>query len=194
MQELDLKGMTLAELRRVNTQLDTDRLTENEALRTEYLATQASYSDASSTANNDYELRIGQMIAHHRESIDEVDESYKRLGADIGILMDRRKFCETSEDYDMLRQQIDEAMDKRREIRTQRHELKESFHKELHELKEEHRKTSRARSQEHEATLREYRKARIAIAKKYAKLHEEVRKEIALRKAEEHEQDTTSAD
>ena len=171
----DLKGMTLAELRRVNTQLDTERLTEQEALRTEYLAMQAEYNDMNDAA-------------------EALEDGYKKFGAHIGTLMDRRKFCESVEEIDKLRLQIDEAMEKRQELRTQRRVLNENFHRALHELKDEHRKARKTRYTEHETKQREFRQARIAIAKKYAALHEEVRKAIGLRKAEERELEATSAE
>ena len=190
----DLKGMTLAELRQVNTQLDTERLTEQEALRTEYLAMQAEYNDANDAAENDYELKIGEMLDKHRQQIEALEDGYKKFGAHIGTLMDRRKFCESVEEIDKLRQQIDEAMEKRQELRTQRRVLNENFHRALHELKDEHRKARKTRYTEHEAKQREFRQARIAIAKKYAALHEEVRKAIGLRKAEERELEATSAE
>lgn len=190
----DLKGMTLAELRRVNTQLDTERLTEQEALRTEYLAMQAEYNDMNDAAENDYELKIGEMLDKHRQQIEALEDGYKKFGAHIGTLMDRRKFCESVEEIDKLRQQIDEAMEKRQELRTQRRVLNENFHRALHELKDEHRKARKTRYTEHETKQREFRQARIAIAKKYAALHEEVRKAIGLRKAEERELEATSAE
>ena len=227
----DLKGMTLAELRRVNTQLETDRLTENEALRIGYLATQAEYHDRIIAANNDYELKRGELMDKNRLQLDALDDDYKKQGALIGSLMDRRRFCETPEDVDKLRQQIealedgykkfgahigtlmdrrkfcesveeidklrlqiDEAMEKRQELRTQRRVLNENFHRALHELKDEHRKARKTRYTEHETKQREFRQARIAIAKKYAALHEEVRKAIGLRKAEERELEATSAE
>lgn len=190
----DLKGMTLAELRRVNTQLDTERLTEQEALRTEYLAIQAEYNDANDAAENDYELKIGEMLDKHRQQIEALEDGYKKFGAHIGTLMDRRKFCESVEEIDKLRQQIDEAMEKRQELRTQRRVINENFHRALHELKDEHRKARKTRYTEHETKQREFRQARIAIAKKYAALHEEVRKVIGLRKAEERELEATSAE
>ena len=190
----DLKGMTLAELRRVNTQLDTERLTEQEALRTEYLAMQAEYNDMNDAAENDYELKIGEMLDKHRQQIEALEDGYKKFGAHIGTLMDRRKFCESVEEIDKLRQQIDEAMEKRQELRTQRRVLNENFHRALHELKDEHRKARKTRYTEHETKQREFRQARIAIAKKYAALHEEVRKVIGLRKAEERELEATSAE
>ena len=174
----DLKGMTLAELRRVNTQLDTERLTEQEALRTEYLAMQAEYNDMNDAAENDYGLKIGEMLYKYRQQIEALEADYKKLGAHIGTLMDRRKFCESVDEIDKLRQQIDEAMEKRQELRTQRRTLNENFH---HALEEEHRKARKARKArytEHLAKQREFRQARIAIAKKYAALHEEVRKVI----------------
>lgn len=189
----DLKGMTLAELRQVNTQLDTERLTEQEALRTEYLAMQAEYNDMNDAAENDYELKIGEMLDKHRQQIEALEDGYKKFGAHIGTLMDRRKFCESVEEIDKLRQQIDEAMEKRQELRTQRRVLNENFHRALHELKDEHRKARKARYTEHLAKQREFRQARIAIAKKYAALHEEVRKVIGLRKAEEREAQETEA-
>lgn len=189
----DLKGMTLAELRQVNTQLDTERLTEQEALRTEYLAMQAEYNDMNDAAENDYELKIGEMLDKHRQQIEALEDGYKKFGAHIGTLMDRRKFCESVEEIDKLRQQIDEAMEKRQELRTQRRVLNENFHRALHELKDEHRKARKTRYTEHEAKQREFRQARIAIAKKYAALHEEVRKVIGLRKAEEREAQKTEA-
>ena len=190
----DLKGMTLAELRRVNTQLDTERLTEQEALRTEYLAMQAEYNDMNDAAENDYELKIGEMLDKHRQQIEALEDGYKKFGAHIGTLMDRRKFCESVEEIDKLRLQIDEAMEKRQELRTQRRVLNENFHRALHELKDEHRKARKTRYTEHETKQREFRQARIAIAKKYAALHEEVRKAIGLRKAEERELEATSAE
>lgn len=189
----DLKGMTLAELRQVNTQLDTERLTEQEALRTEYLAMQAEYNDMNDAAENDYELKIGEMLDKHRQQIEALEDGYKKFGAHIGTLMDRRKFCESVEEIDKLRQQIDEAMEKRQELRTQRRVLNENFHRALHELKDEHRKARKTRYTEHEAKQREFRQARIVIAKKYAALHEEVRKVIGLRKAEEREAQETEA-
>lgn len=136
MQDLDLKGMTLAELRRVNTQLDTERLAEQEALRTEYLAMQAEYNDMNDAAENDYELKIGEMLDKHRQQIEALEDGYKKFGAHIGTLMDRRKFCERVEEIDKLRQQIYEAMEKRQELRTQRRVLNENFHRALHELKD----------------------------------------------------------
>lgn len=190
----DLKGMTLAELRQVNTQLDTERLTEQEALRTEYLAMQAEYNDMNDAAENDYELKIGEMLDKHRQQIEALEDGYKKFGAHIGTLMDRRKFCESVEEIDKLRQQIDEAMEKRQELRTQRRVLNDNFHRALHELKDEHRKARKTRYTEHETKLREFRQARIAIAKKYAALHEEVRKAIGLRKAEEREQEAIPAE
>lgn len=190
----DLKGMTLAELRQVNTQLDTERLTEQEALRTEYLAMQAEYNDMNDAAENDYELKIGEMLDKHRQQIEALEDGYKKFGAHIGTLMDRRKFCESVEEIDKLRQQIDEAMEKRQELRTLRRVLNENFHRALHELKDEHRKARKTRYTEHEAKQREFRQARIVIAKKYAALHEEVRKVIGLRKAEERELEATSAE
>lgn len=190
----DLKGMTLAELRQVNTQLDTERLTEQEALRTEYLAMQAEYNDMNDAAENDYELKIGEMLDKHRQQIEALEDGYKKFGAHIGTLMDRRKFCESVEEIDKLRQQIDEAMEKRQKLRTQRRVLNENFHRALHELKDEHRKARKTRYTEHEAKQREFRQARIVIAKKYAALHEEVRKVIGLRKAEERELEATSAE
>jgi hypothetical protein len=84
-------------------------------------------------------------------------------------------------------------MEKRQELRTQRRTLNENFH---HALEEEHRKARKARKArytEHLAKQREFRQARIAIAKKYAALHEEVRKVIGLRKAEEREAQETEA-
>lgn len=194
MQDLDLKGMTLAELRRVNTQLETDRLTENEALRTEYLATQAEYRDRIIAANNDYELKRGELMDSNRLQLDALDDDYKKQGVLIGSLMDRCRFCETPEEVDELRQQIDEAMDKRHELRSQRRAISENFFHALHELKENFRQGSNKRNQEHETTLQHYRNARIQIAQKYAVLHDMVRKEIALRKAEEREQEAIPAE
>lgn len=189
----DLKGMTLAELRQVNTQLDTERLTEQEALRTEYLAMQAEYNDMNDAAENDYGLKIGEMLYKYRQQIEALEADYKKLGAHIGTLMDRRKFCESVEEIDKLRQQIDEAMEKRQELRTQRRVLNENFHRALEEEHRKARKARKARYTEHLAKQREFRQARIAIAKKYAALHEEVRKVIGLRKAEEREAQETEA-
>jgi hypothetical protein len=88
MMQQDLKGMTLAELRRVNTQLDTERLTEQEALRTEYLAMQAEYNDMNDAAENDYGLKIGELLYKYRQQIEALEADYKKLGAHIGTLMD----------------------------------------------------------------------------------------------------------
>lgn len=185
MQEKDLMGMTLAELRRVNTQLDTERLTEQEALRTEYLAMQAEYNDANDAAENDYELKIGEMLDKHRQQIEALEDGYKKFGAHISTLMDKRKFCDSPDELEDLRKQIEEAMDKRTELRSQRRTLNENFYATLHDLKVNYNAGRKERYTELETKQREFRLARIGIAKKYAELHEEVRKVIAIRKAEE---------
>lgn len=190
MQE-DLKGMTLAELRRVNTQLDTERLTEQEALRTEYLDLQADFHNRKEAQELEYNETVGKMHDSHRAEIDALDEAYKRFGVQIGTLMDRRKFCENVKDTEELREEIDTAMDKRQELRRLRRAANDKFHEDLHEYKRKYREERKARYEELAKREREIRQARLAIAKKYAEAHEEVRKVIGLRKAEEREAQET---
>ena len=186
--------MTLAELRRVNTQLDTECFTEKEALRTEYLSMLAKCNDEKEAAESDYERKVAALTEKNRLQMDALDDAYRKFGAHIGALMDRRRFCETQEDVDKLRQQIDDAMDRRQELRTQRRALNENIRKALYDLKEEHRDGKKALHQERVKIQREFRNQKLAIGKKYADLHEDVRKVIAVRKAEEREQETASAE
>lgn len=185
MQEKDLMGMTLAELRRVNTQLETDRLTEQEALRTEFLTMQSKLHNESEAAESDYELQRGKLLDEYHLNTQSLENAYKKFGAFIGTLMDRRKFCEKPDQVEDLRKQIADTMDKRSELRSQRRTLNDNFHSTLHDLKVKYNAGRKARHTELETKQREFRQARIGIAKKYAALHEEVRKVIAIRKAEE---------
>ena len=181
----DLKGMTLAELRKLNTQLDKDRLAEQEALRTDYLHCQGEYKNANVVAENDYEEERGRLIEAHRLENEALMDAYKNFGMLIGTLMDKRRFCDTPEQFENLRKEISETMEKRKEIRDQRRIANETFHQALHDIKQKHREESMQRYTAHEQRLREFRQGRIAIAKKYADLHEQVRQFIVIRKAEE---------
>lgn len=185
MQEKDLMGMTLAELRKKNTLLDTDRLTEQEALRTEFLALQAKFHNESEAAESDYELQRGKLIDEYHLNTQAYEDANKKFGMLIGTLMDKRKFCDSSDELEDLRKKIEEAMDKRAELRNQRRTLNENFYATLHDLKVKYNAGRKERYTELETKQREFRQARIGIAKKYAELREEVRKVIAIRKAEE---------
>ena len=185
MHEKDLMGMTLAELRKKNTLLDTDRLTEQEALRTEFLALQAKFHNESEAAESDFELQRGKLIDEYHLNTQAYEDANKKFGMLIGTLMDKRKFCDSSDKLEDLRKQIEEAMDKRAELRNQRRTLNENFHATLHDLKVKYNAGRKERYTELETKQREFRQARIGIAKKYAELREEVRKVIAIRKAEE---------
>ncbi len=185
MQVKDLMGMTLAELRKQNTLLDTDRLTEQEALRTEFLALQAKYHIESEAAESDYELQRNKLLDEYHLNTQALEDAYKKFGMLIGTLMDKRKFCDSSDELEDLRKQIADTMDKRAKLRSQRRTLNEKFHTTLHDIKAKYNAGRKARYTELETKQREFRQARIDIAKKYAALHEEVRKVIAIRKAEE---------
>ena len=80
MQEKDLMGMTLAELRKLNTLLDTDRLTEQEALRTEFLALQAKFHNESEVAESDYELQRNKLLDEYHLNTQALNDAYKKFG------------------------------------------------------------------------------------------------------------------
>lgn len=187
MQDLDLKGMTLAALRRVNTQLDTERLAEQEALRTEYLGLQADFHNRKEAQELEYDETVRKMHDSHRAEIDALEEAYKRFGVQIGALMDRRKFCQNVQETEELRDEIDKAMDKRLELRRLRRAANDKFHEDLHEYKRQYQEERKNRYEELAKREREIRQARLAIAKKYAELHEEVRKHIGQVLKEERE-------
>ena len=120
--------------------------------------------------------------------LDLVKNAFERLAGNPrldGTLMDKRKFCDSSDELEDLRKQIADTMDKRAKLRSQRRTLNEKFHTTLHDIKAKYNAGRKARYTELETKQREFRQARIDIAKKYAALHEEVRKVIAIRKAEE---------
>lgn len=181
---LDIEGKTLAELRTLNVRFEREQAAELSALRTEYQTMQRDFVLRKETDEAEIEGKFTELWDRYHDDIEPLDDEYRRLGVVIGTLMDKRHNADESE-YDAFRQQIEAAMDRRREIKRQRRDIAEKFRQDKTALKREMKKTQRERGNAHMDAERALRDRRLEIRRRYEDMHDRVRKEIANRLAEE---------
>lgn len=181
----DIEGKTLAELRAMNVQLDTEQATENEALRTEYLNLQAKFYDRKELDNLDWDAEHDKIRDEHFATIDDLDMQYKTAGVEIGKLMDIRANTTEEAKLNEIRDKIEEFMEERRLLKIRKRECNAQYRADVLAFKKRCMVTKRERFVELSTAERELRKRRIETKQRIAELRDAVRIEIGKRLAEE---------
>lgn len=181
----DIEGKTLAELRAMNVQLDTEQATENEALRTEYLNLQAKFHDRKELDNLDWDAEHDKIRDEHFATIDDLDMQYKTAGVEIGKLMDIRANTTEEAKLNEIRDKIEEFMEERRLLKIRKRECNAQYRADVLAFKKRCMVTKRERFVELSTAERELRKRRIETKQRIAELRDAVRIEIGKRLAEE---------
>lgn len=181
----DIEGKTLAELRAMNVQLDTEQATENEALRTEYLNLQAKFHDRKELDNLDWDAEHDKIRDEHFATIDDLDMQYKTAGVEIGKLMDIRANTTEEAKLNEIRDKIEEFMEERRLLKIRKRERNAQYRADVLAFKKRCMVTKRERFVELSTAERELRKRRIETKQRIAELRDAVRIEIGKRLAEE---------
>lgn len=181
----DIEGKTLAELRAMNVQLDTEQATENEALRTEYLNLQAKFHDRKELDNLDWDAEHDKIRDEHFATIDDLDMQYKTAGVEIGKLMDIRANTTEEAKLNEIRDKIEEFMEQRRQLKIRKRECNAQYRADVLAFKKRCMATKHERFVELSTAERELRKRRIETKQRIAELRDAVRVEIGKRLAEE---------
>ena len=181
----DIEGKTLAELRAMNVQLDTEQATENEALRTEYLNLQARFRDRKEMDNLDWDAEHDEIRDEHFATIDDLDMQYKTAGVEIGKLMDIRANTTEEAKLNEIRDKIEEFMEERRLLKIRKRECNAQYRADVLAFKKRCMVTKHERFVELSTAERELRKRRIETKQRIAELRDAVRIEIGKRLAEE---------
>lgn len=181
----DIEGKTLAELRAMNVQLDTEQATENEALRTEYLNLQARFRDRKEMDNLDWDAEHDEIRDEHFATIDDLDMQYKTAGVEIGKLMDIRANTTEEAKLNEIRDKIEEFMEERRLLKIRKSECNAQYRADVLAFKKRCMVTKHERFVELSTAERELRKRRIETKQRIAELRDAVRIEIGKRLAEE---------
>lgn len=181
----DIEGKTLAELRAMNVQLDTEQATENEALRTEYLNLQAKFHDRKELDNLDWDAEHDKIRDEHFATIDDLDMQYKTAGVEIGKLMDIRANTTEEAKLNEIRDKIEEFMEERRLLKIRKRECNAQYRADVLAFKKRCMVTKHERFVELSTAERELRKRRIETKQRIAELRDAVRIEIGKRLAEE---------
>lgn len=181
----DIEGKTLAELRAMNVQLDTEHATESEALRTEYLNLQAKFHDRKELDNLDWDAEHDKIRDEHFATIDDLDMQYKTAGVEIGKLMDIRANTTEEAKLNEIRDKIEEFMEERRLLKIRKRECNAQYRADVLAFKKRCMVTKRERFVELSTAERELRKRRIETKQRIAELRDAVRIEIGKRLAEE---------
>lgn len=181
----DIEGKTLAELRAMNVQLDTEQAIENEALRTEYLNLQARFHDRKEADNLDWDAEHGEIRDEHFATIDDLDMQYKTAGVEIGELMDVRANTTDEAQLANIRRKIEDLMETRRQLKIRRRECNAQYRADVLAFKKRCMATKHDRYVELSTAERDLRQRRVELKKRLADLREAVRQEIVKRQAEE---------
>jgi len=177
--DLDLKGLTLAELHNLNRQLEHSRAEEAEWMKREYGAKWNGVDEKRKVEEAQFNDKRNALFAKFREDTDPITLAYKDYGMQIGSLVAKRHLCKTEEEMDEINAKIDGIMEQRHFLSVQRGEMRTKFHADLHDLKNAHEAERKRLHAERQSYERDLKQALLEIASKYSAKADEVRKRVA---------------